>query len=99
MNTKHLTPEFANKVYDILVTYGGAVERDRSSFIYHHCEDKYGCMEWRFCGKLGFGGKYRSQNNRVTMYSEDRNPEREKLKENIDLKLSLLKDFDSRYKK
>jgi len=98
MRTDHLTPEFANKVYDILVSDGGAVEDDRSSFIYHHCEDKYGCMEWRFYGKLGFGGKYRSQSNRVTMYSEDRTPEREEIKKDIDSKLSLIKDFDSRYK-
>ena len=52
-----ITKEKAGKVYDLLV---GAYEPDRDNFIYHHTESKDGCSEWRFCGKLGFGGKYRT---------------------------------------
>lgn len=68
--------ERMNKIYTILVNEGGANEDDRDSFIYHHCDDKYGCIEWRFVGELGFGGKYRSVSNRVTMYREDETPKR-----------------------
>lgn len=65
----------ANSVYDLLVKIGGASESERSSFIYHHTS-KEGCDEWRFCGKLGYGGKYRSKANRVDCYKEDDTPER-----------------------
>jgi len=68
----------ANKIYDLLVSVGGAWESDRDSFIYHHCDVKDGCDEWRFRGKLGFGGKYRD-NNRVDCYKEDETPERRKI--------------------
>lgn len=76
---KKLDADKANKVYDLLVKHGGATELDRKSFIHSHCKDKYECTEWRFCGKLGFGGKYRSTWNGVTCYSEDETPERVKL--------------------
>jgi hypothetical protein len=67
--------DFANKVYDILVSKGGACEISRQAFIYHHCESGYGCEEWRFGGKLGQGGKYRSTTNKVDCYREDETPE------------------------
>ena len=40
--------------------------------------------EWRFCGKLGFGGKFRVNNNRngcpyIDCYQEDETPERRAL--------------------
>ena len=44
----------ANKIYDLLVSIGGAIESDRNSFIYQHCGAKYICTEWRFSGKLGY---------------------------------------------
>lgn len=74
-----LTTTKANKVYDLLVKIGGAWESDRDSFIYHHCDVKDGCDEWRFAGKLGFGGKYRSRTNSVDCYKEDSNTERNKI--------------------
>ena len=72
MKTKLLTEEFANKVYDILVAEAGANPResDRADFIYQHCKAENGCLEYRFQGKLGFGGKYRSSWNGVTYYNE-----------------------------
>lgn len=90
MITKHLSKDKANKVYDLLVSIGGANEDDRSSFIYHHCEDKHGCREWRFCGKLGFGGKYRSTWNGVTYYSEDETPERIDIKNQLNSELQKI---------
>ena len=34
------------------------------------------CHEYRFCGSLGFGGKYWQERNKVTCYLEDETPER-----------------------
>ena len=78
-----MTKEKANKIYDILVCIGGAYEPWRDSFVYHHTESKCGCNEWRFSGKLGFGGKYRSKYNRVDFYVEDETPDRIRLMNEI----------------
>jgi 5'-nucleotidase len=67
---------FYQQVYDILVYLGGAPEGMRDTFIYAHCHDKYPTKEWRFQGKLGFGGKYRSETNKVDCYSEDETTKR-----------------------
>jgi hypothetical protein len=85
-----MTKQFLNTVYDILVAKGGAVENDRFSFIYCHLEDNYPCREWRFCGKLGFGGKYRSGTNRVDAYAEDITADMRKTIDEINQKLSEL---------
>ena len=82
----------ANEIYNALVSIGGADESMRESFVYHHCESKNGCGEWRFSGKLGFGGKYFSRNNRVSFYSENKTKEREAIKEKIDLELVKIND-------
>jgi hypothetical protein len=71
-----MTDKRANKIYDILVNFGGAQETEREEFVYHHTVSEFGCQEWRFRGSLGFGGKYRSGNNRVDCYKEDATPER-----------------------
>jgi hypothetical protein len=82
-----MTEEKANKVYDLLVLIGKAKEYERGSFIYHHCKDKFGCSEWRFCGNLGFGGKYRSTLNSVTYYTEDETPELINIKNQLNREL------------
>lgn len=82
--------EKANNVYDILVNIGDASERERESFIYHHTNEDDVCNEWRFQGKLGFGGKYRESKNSVDCYREDLNPEREKIIEKINQELAAL---------
>lgn len=75
-----LIKEFKDKlekyhnIYDILVDKGGANEEDRFSFI-NAMLDKNKCYQWRFCGKLGFGGKYFTQLNEVSAYEEDCNSE------------------------
>ncbi len=85
-----ITTTRANKIYDLLVSIGGAWESDRDSFIYHHCDVKDGCDEWRFAGKLGFGGKYRSGYNRVDCYKEDETPERKKITNELNEALSKI---------
>lgn len=87
-----LSKEFAEKVYDVLIKEAGAGasnEWDKESFIYHH---EKGCDEWRFCGKLGFGGKYRSNTNTVDCYLEDLTPERELIIKQTNLELSKIKE-------
>jgi len=83
-----MTINRANNIYNILVNKGGASESDRSNFIYHHTKNK--CDEWRFSGKLGFGGKYRSNQNSVDCYSEDETTERLILIEEINELLSTV---------
>lgn len=62
-----------NKVYDILVSLGGALEGERDSFVYSFARDPQPSDEWRFGGKFGFGGKYHLGINQVTCYREDHN--------------------------
>lgn len=66
----------ANRIYDVLVRYAGAIESDRLGFVLAHSSahsEPGGCREWRFQGSLGFGGKFRNDNNRwrVDCYPED----------------------------
>ena len=85
-----ITLEKANKIYDLLVDIGGACEPDRDSFIYHHTKSEYGCTEWRFSDKLGFGGKYRSGYNRVDCYREDETSNRIKIIDELNAALSQI---------
>lgn len=85
-----MTEEKANKIYDLLVTIGGAYEPDRNTFVYHHTKVKYGCREWRFSGKLGFGGKYRSNSNRVDCYREDETNETIKIMNKLNSELNKI---------
>lgn len=92
---EQLLEAFFRGVYQILIKEAGAsthrslvvendkvkfVDRDEEDFIFHHAVNhKERCKEWRFQGKLGFGGKYRSDSNKVDYYSEDVSPEREQI--------------------
>lgn len=77
----------ANKVYDILVQECGAKDDqyDREHFVQKQTAEQV--TEWRFCGKLGFGGKFwrhggvgwlfvTREQMYVDCYQEDRTPER-----------------------
>ena len=90
MDTEKLLKDRAHKIYDLLVKIGGAREDERQDFIYHHCDDPHGCREWRFRGKLGFGGKYRSTWNGVTYYPEDETPEMIEIKKLLDEELKKI---------
>lgn len=72
-----MTGQIWDKVYDILIQECGANEGDRSSFCLSQIEKDYP-REWRFCGKLGFGGKFWRNSGRlyVNCYNEDETPER-----------------------
>ena len=70
--------EFWNKVYDILVeecqAWNG--EHDRAAFVGEQVREAP--REWRFCGSLGFGGKFWRNADRmyVNCYQEDETPSR-----------------------
>jgi hypothetical protein len=69
------SPELYYKVWDILVEHVGAREEDRPRFI-DAClrKDRYEVLrEWRFCGNLGFGGKFWRNDGRlyISCYRED----------------------------
>ena len=64
-----------NKIFDLLVHHCGANESLRIDFISAHTSNTP-CTEYRFSGALGWGGKYRSEINRATCYSEDETPHR-----------------------
>lgn len=91
MSGKRLSPEFANKVYNILVEHGGAVESMRSNFVYAHTEDQYPCWEYRFQGYFGFGGKYRSLTNTIDYYQENHTKKLDKLEAKINQLLKEIK--------
>ena len=82
--------EFFNRVFDLLVSIGGAPESMREDFVYHHARSDTPCDEYRFQGKLGFGGKYRRKTNRVDCYHEDENAERLKIIERLNAELAKL---------
>lgn len=87
-----MTREFSNKVYDVLVALGGAVESERETFLYHHSGSCYTVTEWRFQGKFGFGGKYRSERNEIDYYPEDLTKDREELRTKINTELSKIRE-------
>src|SRR5579859_4408129 len=82
------TELYFKRVYEILTYFCDANEREADDFVREHLRFDYPCTEWRFRGKLGFGGKYRSKENIVTCYSEDMNPERLKIIENTIMALN-----------
>lgn len=61
---------FIIEVYDILVE-NGASESMRNSFTHYMLDKDSYYKEWRFQGKLGFGGKYYFPENKIDCYSED----------------------------
>lgn len=72
-----LDAELAGKIYDILVEKCRAPADEKSSFVHSHTERPHTCTEWRFCGLLGFGGKFRNHSDRlfVDCYRENEDPE------------------------
>ena len=82
--------EFFDKVYNVLIQFGGCNERGRFDFVYHHARSSEPCDEYRFCGNLGFGGKYRRRTNTVDCYREDETPERIQAIDRLNTELAKL---------
>lgn len=81
-----------NAVFDLLVSTGGTHESMRDDFLYRHARLGEPCDEYRFQGKLGFGGKYLRKTNRVSLYVEDETPERVALRDRLNTELASLLD-------
>jgi len=87
---------FYLNVYKILIENAGAYNDPENNFEYfsfvkaHDKEEP--CNEYRFGGKLGFGGKYWGRRNEVDCYSEDSCKKTEKIKSVTNKKLRKLYD-------
>ena len=83
-----------NKIWDILVSQAGAIERERNDFINYFLEEG-SVKEYRFRGKLGFGGKIKrnSWDIFICFYSEDHTEERSAIKEKVNF---LIKEILSK---
>ena len=83
------TTEQLERIYDLLVSIGGAPVGDKENFIYKHSKDN-ACTEWRFCGRFGFGGKYRGNSNSVDYYREDHTTVLNELRDKLNFELKGL---------
>jgi len=71
-----MTESQASAVYDILCASAKAPDgSSRDRFIREFTGDRP-ANEWRFCGSLGFGGKFRFPRMTVDCYPEDATAER-----------------------
>ncbi len=86
-----LTKEAAEQVYSLLVEHVGAPERDRERFI--HYQTLTFATEWRFCGSLGFGGKFRRSLGRkyVDCYQENLTERRQAAMDRVNAFLKNIK--------
>jgi hypothetical protein len=65
MRALKLTPQQADAAYTVLVLHAGANDdaADREAFVFHVAHPLRPCEEYRFCGALGWGGKFRNDGN------------------------------------
>ena len=107
MKNRNLSIELATKVYIVLANECGARDRfetiekgpyagsthnfDRAEFVHEFTKDDP-TREWRFSGKLGFGGKFWHANDRfyVSCYAEDETPAIREMIENANNELAIL---------
>ena len=89
MRWTKLSHKSANRIWSILVEHAGASEMHRNEFLIAAKDP--GISEFRFSGKLGFGGKFWASRFEVDCYPEDENKKRKKIIENTNnlLKIEL----------
>lgn len=85
-----MTDAQANAVFDVLVQHAGAREWMRDQFVYLHVNGR--CDEFRFQGRLGFGGKFWRHRYEVSAYPEDLTPERRRVIDETSAALAALKE-------
>lgn len=94
-----MNEETANNVYDVLVATVGARAHDdaRHEFVYHQTSD-HPPDEFRFQGRLGFGGKFWRRHDRwdVTCYREDETDERRNMIQTANAILAPLFKLDQK---
>ena len=82
----HIVRPDANAVFDVLVSECGADCRQRAEFVALWPE----CVEFRFQGALGFGGKvwWNADRCYVTIYREDETARRREMVERANERLA-----------
>lgn len=95
MRARAITKEQAEAAYTILVEEAGANpdKYERYAFV-HYVVEKHG-DEYRFIGKLGFGGKFRNNGNHddtpyIDCYPEHLTPARQTIIDNVNGKFVKL---------
>ena len=87
-----MTDSRKNVIYDMLVEKAGALESQRADFLRSWPK----CVEYRFMGHLGFGGKIYFMRDipdlriYVACYPEDRTSERDRIIAEINAALGAL---------
>lgn len=86
--------ESLHRIWSILVCDAGASKSNaqRDNFVRTHMDAKYPCIEFRFQGVFGFGGKFRRYDGKfyIDMYPEDRTPERIEIARKVNEKLAQI---------
>jgi hypothetical protein len=97
MRALKLTPQQADAAYTVLVLHAGANDdaADREAFVCHVAHPLRPCEEYRFCGALGWGGKFRNNGNNqgvpyVDFYREHETEQRVEIARNANLALREL---------
>lgn len=100
MRYRPIDTPLAQAIYDILASDCGAPEQWRQDFVDNVTDDTHPCIEYRFQGALGFGGKYRNNGNNdntpyVDCHPEDLTPARRRMMAHVNRNLAaLFKDAD-----
>lgn len=97
MMCRPIDAKLATAIYDVLVQECGASpEPDQRDYFVHSLTDaSHPCPEYRFQGKLGFGGKFRNNGNNadtpyVDCYPEDETPARRAMIDHANARLARL---------
>ena len=95
---REITIQQAEDLFTLLVEHAGAFESDRMSFRYAQADRENPCREFRFCGALGFGGKFWNSNGRlyVNCYNEDETPKRKRIIKKVN---ELLETYENEINK
>ena len=82
----------AHLIYDVLVRECNASEYWREDFVLSVSGERgHPCTEYRFCGSLGFGGKFRTERWTVDYYQEDDSTKRTKIAKRTNEALAALR--------
>jgi hypothetical protein len=101
---RQIPEDLATEIFNILVNHAGYFKCDSNKQQFLYCQneipskwnDHGGCTEYRFQGKLGFGGKFWNTNNKfyISSYPEDLNEDTKKI---INIVNELLKPIYQKF--
>jgi hypothetical protein len=103
-NNRQIPEDLATEIFDILVKHAGYFKCSSNKQEFLQCQNESpsklnefgGCTEYRFQGKLGFGGKFWNINNKfyISAYLEDLNEDTNKT---INIVNELLKPIHKKF--